>query len=53
MYERWIRAQPPQVFIILKGEMGWEGRGHVEKLGVRREWRGCGLGVVKYNAGRG
>ena len=53
MYERWIPAQPPQVFIILRGEMGWEGVGPGEKLGVRRGWMGCGLGVVKNNAARG
>ena len=34
MYERWIRAQPPQVFIILKGVMGWEGVGPRGKLGA-------------------
>ena len=31
MYERWIRAQPPQVFIMLKREMGWEGGGTMGK----------------------
>ena len=44
MYERWIRAQPPQVFIILKREMGWDGVGTWGKVGSEEGMEGLRSG---------